>query len=780
VTESTINRRLRQFGWIAAALLLLFTMLGASVLLLTTRLVNLALGQYLPDNRAHVGSSSLSLGGTFSLRNVVIYDSGGRARQPLGTVHEIDVGFAWGELFERKLGLIRVNDVTLYARSDGHSQLSLIDLAYQLWRPSTVSGSSPFWIDTIKIHGRIRQEGLVPISSAKSDLPVALQITTFGERAAPSRHLTVAIGSPHQSHEQDTVKTPAGGESPNASGDSPFEMLADVETQSLTEGTSVLIHRLAAANAKITFDADTLRQYVAAFPTELHGQIETGLANLSTSGTVDLALSTKHDHLVGDMAFSGLSIRFTGDPKMTLNFADLSGAARVESDAVTGTLITIERLQAQNAKASSETDVLRRFVATLPPELHGRIETGLVNFSTSSALELGFPAKPDHLAGHINFSGLEMCLAGDPNISLSVKDLAGAATIASDLPLMKETLITITQLHTGHSDATVNVDIWRQYARKLPNFPHGSIHADFGALDIAGTIKSGKRNAMSFSGVVTLHDFDVHSSASSQSEFALDRLVTQANVDTRLDRWEPAAFSVHDGTTRWAKLSYGGRVVDDMEAAWHADGAILTFDRIAAKLFGGMISGAPRWDLAAGAIQGFDLKIRGIDAHQALANVAPARLDADGLVSGILHLALNPSGELSGHADLSFDGPGILRIGQIEELQRVLAGNFGVEMTNLAMHDLEHYPFRQGNLHLESAGANSELKIFFLRQIRTAADRTAPRREIINGREIWIGSLVVPKIDLTIPIAGKSFAEILSMVSGFHPLIESVRKQVSQ
>ena len=99
----------------------------------------------------------------------------------------------------------------------------------------------------------------------------------------------------------------------------------------------------------------------------------------------------------------------------------------------------------------------------------------------------------------------------------------------------------------------------------------------------------------------------------------------------------------------------------------------------------------------------------------------------------------------------------------------------------MAEYDYEVVPVPfAGCLHLESAGVNSELKIFFVRQIRTAADRTPPRKEIINGKEIWVGSLVVPKIDLTIPIAGKSFAEILSMVSGFHPLIESVRKQVSQ
>jgi hypothetical protein len=49
--------------------------------------------------------------------------------------------------------------------------------------------------------------------------------------------------------------------------------------------------------------------------------------------------------------------------------------------------------------------------------------------------------------------------------------------------------------------------------------------------------------------------------------------------------------------------------------------------------------------------------------------------------------------------------------------------------------------------------------------------------EIINGKEVWVGSLVVPTTDMTIPISGKSFAEILSMISGLHPLIQAVSHQ---
>jgi hypothetical protein len=162
VPDSTISRRLRRSGWIAVAFLLLLTALVATPLLLTTRLANLALGRFLPDNRAHIGSASLSLTGRLILRDLVIHDSGVRAPQALATAREIDAGFGWRELFARKLGRIRANDVTLYARTDGHSQLSLIDLAYELWGPSTVSRAWPFWIGTIEIHGRIRQEGIIP------------------------------------------------------------------------------------------------------------------------------------------------------------------------------------------------------------------------------------------------------------------------------------------------------------------------------------------------------------------------------------------------------------------------------------------------------------------------------------------------------------------------------------------------------------------------------------------------------------------------------------------
>ncbi len=48
---------------------------------------------------------------------------------------------------------------------------------------------------------------------------------------------------------------------------------------------------------------------------------------------------------------------------------------------------------------------------------------------------------------------------------------------------------------------------------------------------------------------------------------------------------------------------------------------------------------------------------------------------------------------------------------------------------------------------------------------------------MINGKEVLVRSLVVPTIDMTIPITGKSLAEILATVSGLTPTLEATSGQ---
>jgi hypothetical protein len=269
----------------------------------------------------------------------------------------------------------------------------------------------------------------------------------------------------------------------------------------------------------------------------------------------------------------------------------------------------------------------------------------------------------------------------------------------------------------------------------------------------------------------------VRSPASGKHAFALDRLTAAGSVESQLHPWAPAALKVPDGVMQWATLSYYNHALNNLDASWRLDGQKLMTDRFAAEIFDGHINGLLAWDLGIHAMPRCDLQIKSINMHAALANISPEHLDMEGHASGFLHLMLSEEGELSGALDLTFDGPGILRIGEIEEVKRMLAGNVGLALATLALQDLKQYPFKEGRLYLESVGKNSELKIKFVRQARSDADVTPPHKEIINGQEVWVGSLVVPTIDMTIPITGKSLAEILSIVSGVRLLNEAASEQ---
>ena len=65
----------------------------------------------------------------------------------------------------------------------------------------------------------------------------------------------------------------------------------------------------------------------------------------------------------------------------------------------------------------------------------------------------------------------------------------------------------------------------------------------------------------------------------------------------------------------------------------------------------------------------------------------------------------------------------------------MLVGDVGLTLANLALQDLQQYPFTEGRLSLESLGKHSELKIEFVRQPRNEADVTP------QGDHQWPGSL---------------------------------------
>ena len=133
-----------------------------------------------------------------------------------------------------------------------------------------------------------------------------------------------------------------------------------------------------------------------------------------------------------------------------------------------------------------------------------------------------------------------------------------------------------------------------------------------------------------------------------QRAFALDRLTAAGNIESRLDRWAPAALKVRDGVMQWAALTYGSYALNNLDASWRIDGRMLMTDRCAAQIFDGRISGSLAWDLVTHAMPLCDFQMESINTHAALANIAPQHLDAEGNAGGFLHLVLSDEGEMSG------------------------------------------------------------------------------------------------------------------------------------
>ncbi len=471
-----------------------------------------------------------------------------------------------------------------------------------------------------------------------------------------------------------------------------------------------------------------------------------------------------------------------GDEKHLADFG-LSAEAEMQPTA-RGTRVVLRSLAARRGSLAIETEAIRQFVAKLPPELKGRIDAGIANLSASGELDipgpLPGPSSGERLSGNLAFSGVRVRVPGKSHAIFSLEDLSGAIKIDTPISLGAATSISIDRLNLANLVTSIDAAAVRKYTSKLPMDLQGFIDSSLASLSVSGRLNSRPGAPMWFKGDVSLQDMSVHSPPGGKHAMALDRLGIAGSIETPIDRWAPESVKVRGGVTRWTALSYGDNAVTNFDASWRIDNQMLTTEHVAAQIFDGTVSGAPSLDLMTHATTRCDLQIKSVNVHTALANVSPEHLDAVGIASGALHLALSKEGDLSGFLDLTFDGPGTLRVGQIDEVKQMLIGNFGLDMANLAMHDLEHYPFREGTIHLESSGENSELKIKFVRQPKSAADVISPHKEIINGQEVMVGSLVVPTIDMTIPITGQSLAEILSIVSGVHPIIQAVNPKAGK
>jgi hypothetical protein len=195
-----LNLRLR---WIAPALLLVAVLIAAPFLL-TTQLARFILAREFPANHPALASAELSRSGKIVLRDLVLHDTGASSQKPLVSASEIDAAFEWRALLARKMRSIRIHELTVYARSNASSQLSLAQLLFEQLPSNANPAALPLWIDRLELSGTIRSEPIAGFTTAPSAWPLDFHMTMSGGRLEPSRRLSPA----HPFHEHRSSNLP--------------------------------------------------------------------------------------------------------------------------------------------------------------------------------------------------------------------------------------------------------------------------------------------------------------------------------------------------------------------------------------------------------------------------------------------------------------------------------------------------------------------------------------------------------------------------------------------
>src|SRR5260221_9269217 len=177
----------RKFVLLAAAFLALIGLIVAAPLLFASQLARLTLSHLFPRNRPTLGSASISPSGALVMRELLLHDVGASADRPLVAIHELRVDFHWSDLLSRRIRQLRVNQITVYARTNDASQLSLLDLLVGNFATAGSNRAAlPFWIGALDVTGAIHREAIAGFSEAGSaDWPLLLSMTMSGDRRYP-------------------------------------------------------------------------------------------------------------------------------------------------------------------------------------------------------------------------------------------------------------------------------------------------------------------------------------------------------------------------------------------------------------------------------------------------------------------------------------------------------------------------------------------------------------------------------------------------------------------
>jgi hypothetical protein len=289
---------------------------------------------------------------------------------------------------------------------------------------------------------------------------------------------------------------------------------------------------------------------------------------------------------------------------------------------------------------------------------------------------------------------------------------------------------------------------------------------------------------MTYEGKVGISNLNLHSEATGAPALQVEKFSFGGAVVVPLQgrAWETAVLREGHWSAESMLLSkvqataLGGNLAAEKGHLWAS--------QTKATAFSGQFNGEGDGDLVQGTLTKAKVQIAHVDQHQALANLAPEKIDAEGPMSGTVELWTEAGaggqagGPLQMKGDLTADKEGRLMV-KDESISKQLGGNLaGVnagplmpkDYGNIVIGQLKNYPYLQGHIQLSMAGKHPELQLSYKRPSLKEGEPgyNIPVETVVKGVKVTVPmSYAVQLAGVSVELRHMTIEELLGKIVGW-------------
>ncbi|MEI7766457.1 MAG: hypothetical protein WCJ97_03360 [Phycisphaerae bacterium] len=392
-------------------------------------------------------------------------------------------------------------------------------------------------------------------------------------------------------------------------------------------------------------------------------------------------------------------------------------------------------------------------------------------------VNLAYTSKDMAQTGHFDQLAMQRWTLGDPGSLALIR--GSDITLRTAEYQRKPELLTLSlaQLSYNHPELFAEAEALRPWLPKLPAEVRGLIDCAGDALQLNQlTLTQANSVLQKLQGRLDLSNFETGTDdVVSKLKYRMSGLSLNVlgwyDSDTSVNGW---LFPEFNGQI--ANLTADKNSLSKVMLAGSYKAGLLLLPTVKLTTMGGAITGAIGYNFMTGVMPASELKITGLDLLQVTQNMQPDNFLLDGKFSGQINLARDLGKDFRGSVSIAADGPGLLEVKTLPELQTMLMNQFGSDLTKLIMQDLRHYPYVAGTVLLTSQPAGAEVTVDFTRKDFAASEKREVK-VILDGRDMIVRDPINIK-DLTIGI-NTSLEQLLASATGLKSWLDAIMKNVN-